>query len=345
MEQLTLFAEEAPARHSASQDSGRLWTARAASSCSNISELVMRLTRNGLSGKTCPAYYRQMADALSAHCSQAWPNSGLMGGAAWRVLDAQFFGVAQRRRRVFLVVNTRDWRRAAPVLFERESLCWDYPSSREKRQALTERPDAGIGTAARSIDFNPTAGRFQWPEDPGLVQTLTAMMGTGGNTVPPIYCGHEPVAIAGNIINRQPRNGGNGLGYETDGAMYTLTATDRHAVGCAGDSGVNMPFYRDMAPTLTAHDANSACFVNPPNKRITSDADAFSGRRITPVECERLQGCPDGYTDVPWRGTDHAPDSKRYKALGNSLAVPVMRWIGEGIELVRQHDADTHRVV
>lgn len=80
MEQLTLFAEEAPAKPSASQASGRLWTIHAASSCSNISELAMRLIQNGSCGKTSPAYYPQMEAALSAHCSQAWPNSGLMGG-------------------------------------------------------------------------------------------------------------------------------------------------------------------------------------------------------------------------------------------------------------------------
>lgn len=234
--------------------------------------------------------------SLLAGVAELWPD----GGAAWRVLDAQFYGVAQRRRRVFLVVNTRDWRRAAPVLFERESLHWDYPSSREKRKALTSRLDASSPTTVSSISYNPRGGIFQFPQDPTLVQTLTAIMGSGDNNVPPIYCGHEPVAIAGNIINRQPRNGGNGLGYETDGAMYTLTATDRHAVWCTGDS----------------------------------DADAFSLRRLTPVEFERLQGFPDGYTDVPWRGGEHSPDYKRYKALGNSMAVPVMHWIGEGIELV-----------
>lgn len=266
--------------------------------------------------------------SLLASVAELWPH----GGAAWRVLDAQFYGVAQRRRRVFLVVNTRDWRRAAPVLFERESLRWDYPSSREKRKALTSRLDASAPATVRSIDFNPSAGRFRFAQDPTLVQTLTAYMGTGGNHVPPIYCGHEPVAIAGNIINRQPRNGGNGLGYETDGAMYTLTASDRHAVWCAGDSGTNMPVYHDMSPTLTAHDAKSACFAN------TLSDDGYSVRRLTPVECERLQGFPDRYTDVPWRGRSHAPDSRRYKALGNSMAVPVMRWIGEGIELVNNSE-------
>lgn len=261
--------------------------------------------------------------SLLAGVAELWPD----GGAAWRVLDAQFYGVAQRRRRVFLVVNTRDWRRAAPVLFERESLQWDYPSSREARKALAARPDASVGTAARSVDG----------------------------------CG----AIAGNIINRKPENGGNGPGCETDGGMYTLTATDVHGVWCTSDSGTNMAVGEDVSPTLTVHDSKNACFVNAPSTCIIRSGkegggkgalvqrdmsgtlttgqqqtlfaggdDAFAVRRLTPVECERLQGFPDGYTDVPWRGADHAPDSKRYKALGNSMAVPVMRWIGEGIRLV-----------
>lgn len=259
--------------------------------------------------------------SLLAGVAELWPD----GGAAWRVLDAQFFGVAQRRRRVFLVINTRDWRRAAPVLFERESLRWDYPSSKEARQALAAGLDAGSGTTARSIDYNPSDGRFRFPEDPSLVPTLTARMGTGGNNVPPVYC--------------------------------------------ASDTGVHMSVGHDLSPTLTAHDGKSACYVNIPSTCIirsgkdgggkgalvqrdmsatlttahqqtlfTGDADAFTVRRLTPVECERLQGFPDGYTDVPWRGKEHAPDSKRYKALGNSMAVPVMRWIGEGIELVNNSE-------
>ncbi|OZG48863.1 DNA (cytosine-5-)-methyltransferase [Pseudoscardovia suis] len=261
--------------------------------------------------------------SLLAGVAELWPD----GGAAWRVLDAQFYGVAQRRRRVFLVINTRDWRRAAPVLFERESLQWDYPSSREARKAIARRSDASVGEAVGGTD----------------------------------RCG----AIAGNIINRKPGNGGNGPGYEDDGAMYTLTASDVHGVWCTSDSGTNMAVGEDVSPTLTVHDSKNACFVNAPSTCIIRSGkegggkgalvqrdmsgtlttgqqqtlfaggdDAFAVRRLTPVECERLQGFPDGYTDVPWRGADHAPDSKRYKALGNSMAVPVMRWIGEGIRLV-----------
>ena len=69
----------------------------------------------------------------------------------------------------------------------------------------------------------------------------------------------------------------------------------------------------------------------------TETMEGLTVRRLTPLECERLQGFPGGYTDVPYKGCDHAPDGARYKALGNSMAVPVMRWIGEGIQLVEDN--------
>ena len=105
------------------------------------------------------------------------------------------------------------------------------------------------------------------------------------------------VCIAGNIIGRQHHSGGNGVGADDSGICYTLTTTDRHAV-----------------------------------------SDGLHVRRLMPVECERLQGFPSGHTQIPWRGKPAAdcPDTLRYKAIGNSMAVPVMRWIGERIEQVNQ---------
>ena len=139
------------------------------------------------------------------------------------MLDAQFFGVAQRRERVFLVVNTRDWRRAAPVLFERESLCWDSASSREKRETLTggtanvignadshvgecltpgesqarrvyaadgvmptlnAREHGGQNQQAVMLDSHQQDGRFKVSNHPEVSNTLTSHMGTGGNNVP-----------------------------------------------------------------------------------------------------------------------------------------------------------------
>lgn len=146
-------------------------------------------------------------------------------GLSWRVLDAQFFGVAQRRRRVFLVGHLGD-ERSGEVLFEPESLRWDTPSSREKREALTRGIETGARATGRSIDWNRTDWRCKWPVDPTLVQTLSAHMGTGGDNVPPIY------QIAGNIIGRKTENGSVALGitdHDENGA-YTPTAVDRHAI-------------------------------------------------------------------------------------------------------------------
>lgn len=282
--------EEAPARHSASPDSGRLWTIHAASSCSNISELAQRLIRNGSSGRTCPEYCRLNTDGLSSRSLKPWPNSGLMGGAAWRVLDAQFFGVAQRRERVFLVVNTRDWRRAAPVLFERESLCWDHPSSREKRKSIA----GGIAGVAGNADANdgcstPVIKAFKWNQ--GVKSRSLAI----GEVSPTLSTEHNP------------------------------------AIYCYGRTQANSAREVDMSSTLTAHAAKDTPIVFPTND------ERMTVRRLTPLECERLQGFPDGWTDIQWRGREHAPDGPRYKALGNSMAVPVMRWIGEGIQLVEDN--------
>lgn len=85
----------------------------------------------------------------------------------------------------------------------------------------------------------------------------------------------------------------------------------------------------ELSATLSTH-----------NDQFLHTEDSINGltvRRLTPLECERLQGFPDGWTDIPWKGKKHAPDSPRYKALGNSMAVPVMRWIGEGIQLVEDN--------
>jgi len=236
-------------------------------------------------------------------------------GLAWRVLDAQFFGVAQRRRRVFLVGHLGD-QRAAEVLFEPESLRWDTPSSREKREALTRGTQNGVDVTGMSINWNRTDARCTFPVDTSLVQTLSAHMGTGGDNVPPVYC--------------------------------------------ASDSGTNSAIGLDIAPTLTVHDSRSASYVSITKTLQVRSRKAGGGkvafvhgdmgatltcgmqqtmfpgngsvRRLTPVECERLQGFPDDWTDIPYRGKPHAPDSVRYKALGNSMAVPVMRWIGRRIK-------------
>ena len=208
-------------------------------------------------------------------------------GFAYRVLDAQFFGVAQRRRRVFVVGYLGDWRRAAAVLFERESLCRDNPPSRETRQNIAQCLTRGVGQ------------RYDPETETLLAQSVGSLCARTGQSisVQDAAQGHllaEPIALAENTIGRQPLNGGNGTGYTEGGPMYTLNATGVHGV-----------------------------------------ANAMAVRRLTPTECERLQGFPDRYTDIQPNGKQ-TPDGPRYKALGNSMAVPVMRWIGKQIDAVQE---------
>jgi DNA (cytosine-5)-methyltransferase 1 len=248
-------------------------------------------------------------------------------GFAYRVLDAQYFGVAQRRRRVFVVGCLGDWRRSAAVLFERESLSGNPAPSREKREEVAKTLTRGISQ------------RFD-------AETETMI----------------PIALAENTIGRQPQNGGNGDGFTVGGPMYTLNATGVHGVAQPIPYGVGEQ--PDVAHCLRsgaskADKHESTTYVAQPMvlmdqggsvmnvmtdgtvgtlRREThghepSIVQNMAVRRLTPVECERLQGFPDGYTDIQPNGKP-TPDTPRYKALGNSMAVPVMRWIGERINAV-----------
>lgn len=195
--------------------------------------------------------------------AELWPD----GGAAWRVLDAQFFGVAQRRERVFLVVNTRDWRRAAPVLFERESLCWDHTSSREKRQSLTQGTAGGVGDAdsdARGLmlDFHQQDGRFKVSDHPDVSNTLTSHMGTGGNNVPLIKAfkwsqGEKSRSLA--IGEVSPT-----LSTDHNPAVYQI---ERKRVMCRADTQANAAQGFDLSPTLMAHAGKDAPFIYPTTNR------------------------------------------------------------------------------
>ena len=437
--------------------------------------------------------------------------------AAWRVLDAQFFGVAQRRRRIFVVAHARDWRRAAAVLFEQPGVHGHLKSSKEARayfaasvegRAGKTSPDDRIREAI-AFSYGNSADSRSMGEAEGVTPTIRSA--GGGNSVPVICEGGEREAdlysIAGNIIGRGPESGGNGNGFQNGSdPIYTLTAMDRHAVcqpgptgkeesclnpwatqsdrvfpensvfpslvgggrgnrgyagGCilegAGEEkastivlddqgGSWMNVSQEVAPTLCANSkgnepivmgsgqanaevmeglcptqcarqykdppilfeegasvciesyaegsfsqfregevgtlrASGGClgggsetlvaefrsaFANDevrgfaqntrnelryiggdgevtgalaaqPGMKQQTYLESSSGiRRLTPVECERLQGFPDNWTRIEWNGKpeEQCPNGRRYKAIGNSMAVPVMKWIGEGVALV-----------
>ena len=335
-------------------------------------------------------------------------------GFAYRILDAQYFGVAQRRRRVFVIGYAGNWRPAAAVLFERHSMC-GYPApSREKGESSSKYAGRGIA------ECSPTIGCEM------AKQVNNQMIGNAEAFYIP-----DPIALAENTIGRKPENGGNHDGFTEGGPMYTLNATGVHGVaqpiayaldslasnsmksanpasGCnevdvskaldtsrgldpscnQGGMAVAQPIPLDMMnirgrpsddgrakrigrgygevgdPMFTITKANHHAVAQPivlmdqggsvmnveydisgtlrrethGHEPTVVQPPAMQVRRLTPVECERLQGFPDNYTDIKAKGKP-TPDGPRYKALGNSMAVPVMAWIGKRIQEVEAINA------
>ena len=315
-----------------------------------------------------------------------WSDAGFIDGPqraiAWRVLDAQYFGVAQRRKRVYVIASARADFDPASVLFEFEGLRRDTAPSREAGQEIAKCLTKGI--AQRFDSETETMIPVYGGSDLECADTVTSKWAKGSGGPSGNECGlfvAQPIPIhdqatrhAGKHNNKQDGKG-NGLGIGQPGdPMNTLTKGDRHAVAQpipldlrnAGRDpekhdeinrqGVGVGEAGDPSHTITsacvhgvAHPTvlmdqggnvmnvlqdgtvgtlrrethgHEPAVMQPPNMAI---------RRLTPTECERLQGFPDGYTNTPWRKQPEAPDGPRYKALGNSWAVPVITWIGKRI--------------
>ena len=248
-----------------------------------------------------------------------WTNAGCVSGpkriVAWRVLDAQYFGVAQRRRRVFVVASADPDFDPTAVLFESDSLRRDTPPCREAGSKVTGTLSArtssggGLGT-----DFECDGG-------------LQPIAFGGGNTTGMIDVATTCTAHG----NRQDFDTETFAVQSIKGSVtHTLTAEghdaseDGRPVICFAPGnltrGGGMSPSTETTRTLCAHGGRSYSDQSP---CVASDMQV---RRLMPVECERLQGFPDGHTDIPG-----AKDGPRYKALGNSMAVPVMRWLGRKI--------------
>jgi DNA (cytosine-5)-methyltransferase 1 len=329
-------------------------------------------------------------------------------GFAYRVLDAQYFGVAQRRRRVFVVGYFGDWQPAAAVLFESDCLRRDSPPSRKKGEGVAGYAESSIGgyrkdqiggtlkasggvlgggseTFVSSNDrvtptldahygekmgqdnqhINNGAGLFVLNDQGGSVMNIetdnispTLRRETHGHEpiifeprspdgVPRIHDNISPTlntmsggqrepcvsySIQGNIIDRSDTAGANGKGVKEEQA-FTLNTIDRQAVahtfkirgGCDG-GGKGYLGQDEAAFTLDTTQSQNLMHQT-------------AIRRLTPIECERLQGFPDNYTQIPFRNKPphQCPDGPRYKALGNSMAVPVMAWIGRRIQEIDKY--------
>jgi DNA (cytosine-5)-methyltransferase 1 len=242
-----------------------------------------------------------------------WGNEGIVCGrdsmCEWAVLDSQWFGVPQRRRRIFALLDTGDWRNRKPILLEADNLRKIAKTNGSKEQINT--PKIEDCPRSRSLfDIHMMDFRIQ---ETKVCPTVAGRWGTGGNNVPLTVetfdrqgitqWGENSVAstisardwksatdlvtysIAENVIDRQHGNGARGIGIKEE-QSFTLNASGIHAV-----------------------------------------AYGYKVRRLTVIECERLQGFPDNWTNI-----GNPSIAKRYNALGRSMAVPVMKWIGQKIK-------------
>lgn len=328
--------------------------------------------------------------ALAGEASQleppggSWTNSGYVLGPqrsiAWRTLDAQYFGLAQRRKRVFLVACPRNGTDPRKVLFEYGGLRRDSAPSRQTAEDVAGTLEGRLGSSRGAVT------------PPGAItQALTGRMGEGGPDDNKAQGGFYVAAFGGECS--RGRDIATSLGahdrrqWETDTFIAAALRAEGFDASEDGTGRQNLV----VAPQLTGnqysdHESREGLLVptqfpcpasaNPKsvdmvacvairgreggaNVEMRADGTAntlraseggrggegcgavlhrSAIRRLTPRECERLQGFPDDYTLIPYRGKPAADcaDGPRYKALGNSMAVPVMRWIGERIQLYRE---------
>lgn len=314
-------------------------------------------------------------------------------GFAYRVLDAQYFGVPQRRRRVFVVGHLGDWRPAAAVLLERESLLGNPPPRREAGAGVAALAARGVGTCGAD-DNQAQAGHlipqvFGGNNTSGPIDVAPALNACASGSRRMDF---ESEAFVATSLRARDLSRGVDSDYTDTLALVAfdptqITSPGNHSTPRPGDACHPLAASA-QAPAIAFDCKASAGFAPSPSEHVTpilrsmahrgshqnaggQIAVAFQAsqsgmrlgggvhptldgnngsrrhhgvligtavRRLTPRECERLQGFPDDYTLIPWRGkpADQCPDGPRYKALGNSMAVPVMAWIGRRIEMVRQ---------
>lgn len=290
----------------------------------------------------CLSGTAQPLEAQPGESRQKWSKSGCVIGSkrtvAWRILDAQYFGVAQRRRRVFVVASARDGFDPAEVLFEREGMRRDIAPSREAGKDAATNVEAGVRCPSHwdsPMAPHPTLSQSHNTGGIGASnQEVFSQRGAGLCMV--AHGTQDPCVDTERAFTLGRNNGGeNVIAFvqnqrdEVRIMPYAGALSSKHGmkqqtylaygipgnwIGRAPENGGNSvePMH-NLAPCLTATDRHGVSY----GKRV---------RRLTPTEYERLQGFPDGHTAIPC-----AADGNRYKALGNSKAVPVVRWVGKRI--------------
>lgn len=298
-------------------------------------------------------------------------------GFAYRVLDAQYFGVPQRRRRVFVVGYLGDWRPAAAVLFERESLQRDTTPRREARKntagTLGARTCRSVGAQdaecghliAKTLmgcgakhdaeletyvldtltsngdahsGYRDEKGLItqRWPAD--IACTLNAQYGDKMGLEDQHALAGAPLFVPARAYNVTYCDASGRRKDRPNGGMYVTETEQSKTVTAGGDRSTYIAFEpgsitRDAGPRgLRETCSTLRADMGDNHPAVLAD---MAVRRLTPRECERLQGFPDDYTLIPYRGKP-AADGPRYKALGNSMAVPVMRWLGQRIQKVER---------
>lgn len=320
-------------------------------------------------------------DALPPPSGTKWPSAGLVSGpkgrAAWCILNAQHFGLAQRRKRVIVVADFGNGADPVEVLFERKSLHGYSPESRETRKDVAGTTSGGAGAgggkltpseevapclrarsnASHRLDTEAVVGYA--PEIARCVATregssqdyeTTTMVavgvtgetshsltaegadasedGTGRGTPVIAFSAKDYGADATEELSPTLRAGGHTTSHANAGVMPAVAF---------GISNQPTPkFGEEISPSLDAKQNGGG--------RMESVAYGSAVRRLTPRECERLQGFPDNYTQIPWRNkpAEQCPDGPRYKALGNSWAVPKFTWLGRRLQAALARRDTTH---
>lgn len=312
-------------------------------------------TQSTLYGKTWPGLFQVIKARISAgswkksqkpifQCLKVengqtpeWLELREQGGAvqctAWRLLDAQFWGVPQRRKRIYLVSDFGNGR-AGQILFECESMLGYHPQGGEQTKGNSDYIESGItGTDCRgmaedasgqmTLDFGRTADRIYM----NATKSVTLMGRAGGGGGKTGLCLLPVYTVIGNTIGRKPENGGHQIGIGQDIAP-TLTGADRHAIAYAQSGFAE---YKEGVGTLTKSRG-----VSGSGQMLVAIAEKIAQtikyrvRRLTPLECERLDGFPDEWTRYGASGKEMS-DNARYMALGNSIAVPCAERVFIGI--------------